>query len=109
MQAMQIDGSDYVAFIFVSFHHSSLFSSDHICISYVMDPSTRLHMGCTFQEKSMWFILNEQLSRVSSKLVSIVKKKSGQIVFDETHERNAGKLPVVPFLRNCGSNAKDET
>lgn len=62
-----------------------------------------------FQEKSMWFILNEQLSRVSSKLVSIVKKKSGQIVFDETHERNAGKLPVVPFLRNCGSNAKDET
>lgn len=63
VQAMQIDGSDYAAFTFVSFHHSSLFSSDHICISYIIDPSTRLHSGCAFSGKAHGFILNENSLR----------------------------------------------
>lgn len=53
--------------------------------------------------------LERETHRVSSNLVSIVKKKKRPDIFDETHERNAGKLPVVPFLQNCGSNVKDET
>lgn len=95
-----------VAFIFIPFHQSPLFSSDHICISYVMDPSTRLHMGCTFSGKVHVVHLERETHRVSSNLVSIVKKKSGQIFLMKLTREMPGSCRSCHFYKTVGQTWK---